>query len=252
MRRPRPPEAESKPESPPVGQPAAAPRAGGDARPAPTRKAEEAAAVTPRSAEAPKVEAKAPPPRFDRDRPPRFDRDRPSRFDRRPRDEAPPTPESPAPLPAPRPAPVKSAPAVVVVKAEPPPPPPPPAPLPHKPVFPRKKRAALTPKEALRQKVQERAIVSKQAAKSEKAARAARAPDPAEEHETPPDSARSVSADKPATQVEKAAPRPEKKHARKAVRRAPEPEPPPPPKKLGLFERILNVFRRPKSKPAED
>ena len=112
------------------------------------------------------------------------------------------------------------------------------------PARPRKKKAALTPKEALRAKVQARAL--KQASKHAPAAEQAEGDEHAGEGDA--DEAKLA-----VPEVSAPAARPKGK-ARAGARPAPvveDDEPAPPPVKPSFFQRLLCVFRRPKRSAGE-
>jgi hypothetical protein len=136
---------------------------------------------------------------------------------------------------------------------------------PARPVYPRKKKAALTPREALRAKVQARALAqaTKTASREAEAASSARSAGgpveagESEGAETPLALAAEGAAESPA---EGARPRGPKARAAGKVRRAAPPPPAkeeeeeaaPPPKKLGFFARLLAAFRKPKASAPDE
>ena len=184
-----------------------------------------------------------------RDRRPRFDEE-PARLSEEQAPAAPVVVARQAPRAAPPPAAVTPPAAAVKPAAEPY------APLPKTAAaFPRKKKPALTAKEALKQKAQDRA--AKQAA-----ARAARGAEPAGEVEL---ETIGRGAAQEAPDSDAGAPRPTRTGSVKsaksrgvaaAKRRAEveeeEKQPEAPPLKPGFFQRILNVFRKPAKKSAQD
>jgi hypothetical protein len=122
---------------------------------------------------------------------------------------------------------------------------------PARPAHQRKKKAALTPKEALRAKVQARAVKP-----AGKAAMPSREPGPALET-TAGETEEAAAAPRTTTKA-RAEPHPPPPRAVVKARRAPpsppveEDEPAPPPAKPGFFERVLGVFRKRKQAPPSE